>query len=152
VRSRWWLGPIATSDYGDSPIYAAFKVTQAYIDGLRRAADVAQEHGFTEVRKPDGPDWGLDEDELRLESPEISINPGGSAGAYFLFIDRLRHADYNIESRAIDLIDLQKEFDAAEDGTVVFMGDDASDLEDLYYGDQEEEGEDGLPADIQERG
>lgn len=102
------VGAIATSDYGDSPNYAAFRVTQDYIDRLRRAADVAQEHGFTEVRKPDGPDWGLDEDELRLEYPEISIKPGGSAGAYFLFIDRPRHADYDIESRAIDLKDLQK--------------------------------------------
>ncbi len=127
------------NDREDGPDYAAFKVTQAFIDQVNELARLCLANGLSQARILLSPDWGPGDvhDELRLEHGELVVIPNAELGPDFRFVDRPRHGD-GIESRLYDLAELQSAFDAASHGQLLFLGDNAEDVEDHYRSNHED--------------
>lgn len=132
------VGAYGTSDYGDSPSYAAFAVTRKFLDRLITLGEVCTTHGLSEARVTGYPDWGPGtiEDELRLQNGEMAILPGGS----IWYTDYPKHGDYRIESRATTLDLLTEAFNTTSDGGVAFLSDDGE-VRRMYEEDKESEDE-----------
>lgn len=93
----------AADDNGDGPTLAEFEVDQAFFDRLSRLHTVCVENNLTEARAEGGPDWGPYgiEDKLRLENHELVVTGAGD----FWYTADVRHADYHVETRAVNIAD-----------------------------------------------
>lgn len=91
-----FVGASTTSEFGEGPSFAKFKVNDRFIARLRRLKALCEEQGLTEVRVTAGPDlWGgCDENALRLQCPELVVTCGS-----FWFNDQPKHMDYEILTR-----------------------------------------------------
>jgi hypothetical protein len=91
-----FVGATTTAEFGEGPSFAKFTVNDRFIAQLQRLKALCEDQGLTEVRVTAGPDlWGgCDENELRLQCPELVVTCGS-----FWFNDRPKHMDYEIQTR-----------------------------------------------------
>lgn len=133
-----------TSDYGDdgldAPVYAALDVSKEMLRKLLNLIDVCHQHGLTEVRLAQAPQWGPGDvvGDLYLQDCELVVKPGGS----FHFIDYPMCRNYRVESREIDFNAVQVAFQSASNNEVVFLSDDPG-LRRQYFADNGPEGSEG---------
>lgn len=102
----------AVSDHGDGPVYIILEVTRELAHRLAELRDLCDAHNLSEVRAWGGPkSWGPSgiEEELRLVDDELVVS-GGTCR----FTAHPKHADYCVESRAIEICDLIRTLDEAE--------------------------------------
>lgn len=123
------VGAFATCDDGDGPMYALFRVNEAWLaklDGLRAVCKI---HDLTEARIAGSPDWapGAVAQELRLQNGELVVLPDGA----FWFTDYPKYGGYQIETRALDIAQVREALNQGEEGTLVFLTDDDAIKEEL---------------------
>lgn len=116
------VGAFATCDDGDGPMYASFRVNEAFVAKLEGLREVCKTHDLTEARIAASPDWapGQIEKELRLQNGELVILPDGA----FWFTDYPKNGGYRIETRGAELAQVREALMKAEDGAVFFLTDD----------------------------
>jgi len=120
----------ATSDC-DGPTYCTFDVPDQFVKNLSEMAALCQKHGLTEIRYSAHPNhWGPAgiEEELRLQCGEVVITAGGM----FWFTDSPKNVDYQIESEALTIQQLEEAL-AGDEEPIVFMSDDARDAYEEDY-------------------
>lgn len=128
----------ACSDFGDGPTYATFIVTQEFVDSLANMRSIVIDNELSECRKWGSPEnWGAGgiEDELRLTSGELVVTRDS-----MWFRDQPKHADYHIETRAIDIEELLQRYAGSD--SEIYMGDDPDELAQHVADDGAEDDED----------
>lgn len=126
-------------DFGGGPRYAAFEINQALISKLEKIVSLCREHGLTEARVADAPNWGPAgvAEELRLNCGEMVILPGGA----FWYTDSPAKEDGSIQSVSVQLAEIKAAYESSGDGDVVALGIDADSVREQYFEDREESGE-----------
>ena len=118
------IGAYGTDEYGDTPDFAYAKVDQSFVELVEQLVLLCKEHKLNTAHYAFSPVWGPGdiEGDLRLQNGEIVVTANGS----FWFTDYPKYGNYHIESRAIDATTLRETFLAAEEGSTVFLTDDAT--------------------------
>lgn len=88
----------ACSEFGDGPAYAELTVYQVFFDRLRELSWLCKERGLESVSVPAGPDYWDNEDDLRIRGNSLVVTDDS-----FWFSAYPKHADYAVETRAIDI-------------------------------------------------
>jgi hypothetical protein len=91
----------ATDEFGEGPDYAEVSVTPGFIEHLLRLSRLCEEHGLESVTTPGAVDRWDREDELRIRGDSLRVWKDT-----FWFEAYPKHADYNVESAAIDIANL----------------------------------------------
>jgi hypothetical protein len=91
----------ATSEFGEGPDYAEVSVTPEFIEHLLRLSRLCEEHGLESVTTPGAVDRWDREDELRIRGDSLRVWKDN-----FWFEASPKHADYNVETAAIDIASL----------------------------------------------
>lgn len=126
----------ACDDYGDGPKFASNRIDKRFLDNLKDLQNLCRLHDLTEVRQSIQPDmWGPQgiEDEIRLhQSPELVITASS-----FWFVDRPKHSNYTIETRAQGIDELLALIELAQPDDVLYLGEN-DELQDLVEEDSED--------------
>lgn len=96
-----------TNEFGSAPAYGKVTLTQQLVDRIFALRALASEHNLSELRDFYPIEWGgqdpdLDE-EWRMELEELVVG-----GHSMWFLASPKHANYNVETRAIELNLLKK--------------------------------------------
>jgi hypothetical protein len=91
----------ATSEFGEGPEYAEVTVTPDFIEHLLKLSRLCEEHGLESVSVDEGPDLWDREGELRIRGDSLRVWKDT-----FWFEAHPKHADYNVETVAIDIASL----------------------------------------------
>jgi len=103
----------AISEFGDGPAFAEITVDQAFVDRVIRLRRVCKENDLESVSVWSYPDrW--DNEDLKVRDESLRVYHGES----WWFEGHPKHADYNVETRAIEIDDLLKVIEAGPGGTV----------------------------------
>ena len=99
----------AVSDSEAGASLAEFELDGALLSRLRKLHALCNDNDLSEARMRMGPTWGPYgiEDELRLVNNELVVVPDGS----FWFVADVKHGDYHVETRSIDIESLAKRLD-----------------------------------------
>lgn len=92
-----------TNEYGDSPAYAVVEVTPLFLDEVARLSELCRAHALTAVEVSASPERWDAEDEFRLQDDALHVQKN-----VFWFAAYPKHADYDVETRGIDIKDLRK--------------------------------------------
>jgi hypothetical protein len=103
----------AISEFGDSPKYAKLGVTPGFIEHLLALSNLCQEHQLESVTTNDAVDLWDRGEELRIRGDSLRVLKDA-----FWFEAYPKHADYNIETRAMILDDLIRVVKAGIGGDV----------------------------------
>lgn len=88
----------ALDEFGDGPLWAKVRVDDAFLANLNRLHSICRVNKLESVTIGDGPDeWDMEND-LLLRGDSLVV-----WGDDFWFTSRPKHADYSVESRAIDV-------------------------------------------------
>lgn len=103
------LDAFACDEDGDSPAYAEITVTTEFIAQIKHTAVVCQSANIraAHVNDSDGI-WHDPEGALRMRGTDLVVMPsfGAVGDTSFFFQAHPKHADYDCETRAVDLKDL----------------------------------------------
>jgi hypothetical protein len=129
-----------TSNFGEGPEYAEISVTPDFIEHLLKLSKLCEDHGLQSVTTSDAVDrWDMDH-ELRITGDSMRVWDGT-----FWFEAWPKHADYHVETLAIEIASLASVAALSSEGAgfrrigdKVFYADSDEDLNDLitlYKGD-----------------
>lgn len=133
MKSEIFIEAYACDDYGDGPTYASVVIDDSFVEEIKALDALINEHDLTEVRKFMTPEhWGPKgvADELMLQCGELVVVRGG----FFRFVDRPRHADYSVKTRAVGINLVLKGIEAGE----CVFGDDVENLKEYLENETEE--------------
>jgi hypothetical protein len=91
----------AASEFGEGPAYAEVCVTPEFIEHLLKLSRLCEEHELESVTTTDAVDRWDRQDELRISGDSLRV-----CGDYFWFEAHPKHADYDVETAAIDIASL----------------------------------------------
>lgn len=114
-----YLEAYAAADDADAaPSLAQVTVDQAFLDRLRELQALCELHGLSEVRQRSNPNWGPRgiEDDLSLRSHELVV-----AGGSFWYVANAKHADFYVETRLMDIADLEQRVRSALENDAKFV-------------------------------
>lgn len=103
------IDAFACDEYGDCPPYAETTVTPEFLQSLAHHVGVCGAAGVRAAHIGDYDCvWHDPQDDLRMRGTDLVIMPsfGAFGGASFFFQGHKKHANYNCETRAIDLKNL----------------------------------------------
>ena len=151
------IDAFACDEYGDGPDYAEATITPEFLEEMLRRVATCASAGIraAHFNEDDGV-WHDPQDELRMRGTDLVIMPsrGALAEASFFFQGHRKHADYNCETRAIDIKDLLACIGnagelpmgfARERGVLFYDGGSAlvSDLVESYFEDKDDRPKEG---------
>jgi len=93
----------STSDFGEAPSWAKIAVDQKFLDQLNRLRRLCVENNLESVSVYAVPEHWENQEDLRLRGDSLRV-----AGTSFWFEVHPKHADYNVETRSIEIDDLLK--------------------------------------------
>lgn len=109
----------ACDEYGDSPLAATIRIDERFVRRIKTIEEIGLTHDFSAVYddKIVGDEVWVDEnDDLRMRGTSLVVMP--RHGASFFLQGHPKHADYNCETRAIDLKDLLLAVEQGERATL----------------------------------
>lgn len=136
------IGASATSEFGEGPEWAGVTVTPEFLQTLLRLRRVCRDEKLESVTVSQAPDCWDQEEYFRIRGDSLRV-----WGNDFWFEAHPKYADYNVETRAIDIDKLLKVVDkiakndvenpmpegfSVKNG-VVFCGADPDDLADSCF-------------------
>jgi len=89
------------NEFDDGPAYAEIRVTPQFVERLLRLSKLCKERGLESVTTDDAVDRWDQEDELRIIGNSLRVYRND-----FCFEAYPKHADYNVETAAIDIASL----------------------------------------------
>lgn len=102
----------ACDDHGDSPAFAKVVIDQAFVSNLLDLQATCISKKVGSIEQDIGVEWD-GEDLLNLRGDELSVGPYS-----FWLRARPKHADYYVETRSIDIVDLLAAIGSQETGPV----------------------------------
>jgi hypothetical protein len=104
----------SSADGLEFPEYAIVEVTEKFLSRLTMLSGICKEHGLSEVREFNGPDW-FGEDNFRIDLHEMCCT---SDDVWFNAF--IKHSDLPFYSDRLSINMLKEMFAEADDGEVIY--------------------------------
>ena len=112
------LEAYAKSEYGDGPAWARVDLTPEFVSQVKRLSKLCTDNKLRAVTTFDAPDAWDAEDELRLRGDGLEVH-----GDSFWFTSSPKHSDYEVETRSMLVLDLEKALAGESNGESIVEGD-----------------------------
>lgn len=122
-KKTLYLEAYAVSEFGDGPAYAKWNVMQKEVERAHSLQQLCRKLGLSECRIWHDVQWDMEE-ELCLVGTEMVITVNE-----FWFTAHPKNADYHVETRAIDMCQLNLRL--CDKGRVTYHGNDVEALKEI---------------------
>ncbi len=104
----------ATDEYGDSPSYSSFELTDVFLERLANVAALCKAHSLASCSEWHSIHWA-GADDLRLRGDKLHFQDDS-----FYFSAYPKHCSYHVETPLIDIADMVSAFNSASDGDSLY--------------------------------